>query len=63
LVSNFSAARNKLINLVENMDEQTASLTINHPRLPRPIRLMDSLFSTTEHDDHHLAKVRELVIL
>jgi len=61
LLRNFSAARHKLISLVENMDEQTASLTINHPRLQRPIRLMDTLFSTAEHDDHHLAKIRELV--
>jgi uncharacterized damage-inducible protein DinB len=61
LLKKFSAARNKLINLVESMDEQTASLTINHPRLQRPIRLMDSLFSTAEHDDHHLAKIRELL--
>jgi uncharacterized damage-inducible protein DinB len=61
LLRNFSAARHKLISLVENMDEQTASLTINHPRLQRPIRLIDTLFSTAEHDDHHLAKIRELV--
>jgi len=62
LLSNFSAARNKLIDLVQNMDEPTASLTINHPRLQRPIRLIDSLFSTAEHDDHHLAKIRELLL-
>jgi uncharacterized damage-inducible protein DinB len=61
LLKNFSAARNTLINLVENMDEPTASLTINHARLQRPIRLMDSLFSTAEHDDHHMAKIRALV--
>jgi hypothetical protein len=61
LLRNFSAARDKLIKLVENMDEQTVTLTINHPRLQRPIRLMDSLFSTAEHDDHHLAKIRELL--
>ena len=62
LLSNFSAARNKLIKLVKNLDEHTATLTINHPRLQRPIRLMDSLFSTAEHDDHHLAKIRELLL-
>ena len=61
LLRNFSVARSKLIALVENMDEPTASLTINHPRLQKPIRLMDSLFSTAEHDDHHLAKIRELL--
>jgi hypothetical protein len=29
--------------------------------LQRHIRLMDSLFTTAEHDDHHLAKIRELL--
>ena len=62
LLGNFSVARNKLISLVENMDEQTVLLTINHPRLQRPIRLMDSLFSTAEHDDHHLAKIGERLL-
>lgn len=57
----FSASRDNLITLVKNMGEPTASLTINHPRLQKPIRLMDSLFSTAEHDDHHLAKIRELL--
>ena len=61
LLANFAAARNKLIDLAQNMDEPTASLTINHPRLQKPIRLMDSLFSAAEHDDHHLAKIRELI--
>ncbi|TMI81772.1 MAG: DinB family protein [Bacteroidetes bacterium] len=61
LLRNFSVVRSKLIALVENMDEPTASLTINHPRLQKPIRLMDALFSTAEHDDHHLAKIRELL--
>jgi uncharacterized damage-inducible protein DinB len=61
LLQNFSAVRNKLIILVENMNDATASLTIIHPRLQRTIRLIDSLFTTAEHDDHHLAKIRELL--
>ena len=61
LLQNFSDARNKLVVKVQDMDEETASLTIIHPRFPTPIRLMDSLFSTAEHDDHHLTKIRELL--
>jgi uncharacterized damage-inducible protein DinB len=61
LLITFSDARNTLIQKVENLDEATASLTSLHPRLQTPMRLIDSLFFVTEHDDHHLAKIRELL--
>ena len=61
LLTQFSAARNKLLEKVENMDASTALFTALHPRLQIPMRLIDSLFFIAEHDDHHLAKMRELV--
>lgn len=61
LLQNFAAAREKLITLVEHLDEAPVSSTIIHPRLQKRIRLIDSLFTTAEHDDHHLAKIRELL--
>ena len=61
LMKQFFSARNKLIAKVENIDEATASITAIHPRLQKPMRLIDSLFFVAEHDDHHLAKIRELL--
>jgi uncharacterized damage-inducible protein DinB len=61
LLQQFSSARNKLIEKVEDMDETTASLTALHPRLQKPMRLVDLLFFIAEHDDHHLAKMRDLL--
>ncbi len=61
LFKKFSDARNKLINRVEAFDEATASLTALHPRLQKPMRLVDSLFFTAEHDDHELTKIRNLI--
>ena len=61
LISQFSAARNQLLLKVENIDEPTAAVTALHPRLQTPMRLIDSLFFVAEHDDHHLAKIRELL--
>jgi len=61
LLKQFSAARDKLIEKVQDMDEATLSLTSLHPRLQQPMRLMDALFFVAEHDDHHLAKMRELL--
>jgi uncharacterized damage-inducible protein DinB len=61
LLKQFSEERNKLINKVENIDEATASITALHPRLQKPMRLVDSLFFVAEHDDHHLTKIREIL--
>lgn len=61
LVNQFAEARNKLISKVEHIDEVTASITSIHPRLQKPMRLIDSLFFVAEHDDHHMAKIRELL--
>jgi len=62
LLQQFSLARNKLIEKIKDIDEATASLTSLHPRLQTPMRLIDSLFFVAEHDDHHLAKMRELLL-
>jgi hypothetical protein len=34
---------------------------IPHPRLKTPMRLVDHLYFVAEHDDHHLARIRELL--
>jgi len=31
-----------------------------HPRLEQPMRLVDHIYFIAEHDDHHLARIREL---
>ena len=61
LLREFANARKKLLAKVEIIDESSASLTSLHPRLQKPMRLVDSLFFAAEHDDHHLAKIRELI--
>lgn len=62
LIEKFSSARSRLIGKASDMDEATASRTALHPRLQKPMRLIDSLFFVAEHDDHHLAKIRELLL-
>jgi hypothetical protein len=32
-----------------------------HPRLKKPMRLVDHLHFAAEHDDHHLAKIWDLI--
>jgi len=61
LLKQFSTARDQLIAKVENISEADASITAIHPRLQKPMRLVDSLFFIAEHDDHHLTKIRGLL--
>jgi len=32
-----------------------------HPRLKQPMRLVDHLFFVAEHDDHHMARIWEMI--
>ncbi|MGC1371071.1 MAG: DinB family protein [Candidatus Sulfotelmatobacter sp.] len=61
ILAKFRAARKTLLKRVEGLDVGLFSRPIPHPRLKVPMRLVDHLFFVAEHDDHHLAKIWELV--
>jgi hypothetical protein len=46
---------------VERFETELFARSMLHPRLKTPMRLVDHLFFVAEHDDHHLAKIWELV--
>jgi DinB superfamily len=54
--------RTRRLELVERMDALSdagvAAVAI-HPRLERPMRLIDWAYFVAEHDDHHLAAARQ----
>ena len=54
-------ARSTLMNRVETLDSAPFACTRLHPRLRQPMRLVDHLYFVAEHDDHHLACIRELI--
>jgi uncharacterized damage-inducible protein DinB len=62
ILSTFRASRARLLMRV---DEFGASLftrrVIPHPRLRTPMRLVDHLYFVAEHDDHHLARIWDLL--
>ena len=46
---------------VERLDAVASfERTSLHPRLEQPMRLVDHIYFIAEHDDHHLARIREL---
>lgn len=60
LLKSFRAARAELVERLETLDEQTVVRKSLHPRLQKPMRVIDLCSFVAEHDDHHLARMSEL---
>lgn len=58
----FRAGRLRLVKKVEALDATIFSRAMLHPRLKQPMRLVDHLYFVAEHDDHHLARIWELLV-
>ena len=61
LLEAFRRERAELLSRLESYDEEFVSRTALHPRLRVPMRVIDLAYFISEHDDHHLAWVAELV--
>ncbi len=61
ILAEFRAARGRLLRRVEELDPSLFTRVIPHPRLKMPMRLVDHLYFVAEHEDHHLARIWELV--
>ncbi len=61
ILGEFRVARERLLERVDKLDESLFARAIPHPRLKTPMRLVDHLYFVAEHDDHHLARIWELL--
>jgi uncharacterized damage-inducible protein DinB len=61
ILTEFRTARAKLVKHTGELDDLPFTRVIPHPRLKTPMRLVDHLYFVAEHDDHHLARIWELV--
>jgi uncharacterized damage-inducible protein DinB len=61
ILTEFRPAREKLLKRVDELEASLFARVIPHPRLRVPMRLVDHLYFVAEHDDHHLARISELV--
>jgi hypothetical protein len=59
LLDQFRVRRLELVRRLEQLTAEEAGIASEHPRLRRPLRLVDWLYFLAEHDDHHLAKARQ----
>ena len=56
----FRARRTELVERLENLTDAQIARSAVHPRLQVPMRVVDWAYFVAEHDDHHLARIREL---
>lgn len=61
ILEDFRRERMALLELLGKQQPECFSRTLIHPRLKQPMRLVDHLFFAAEHDDHHMAKIWELI--
>ena len=61
IVADFRAGRTLLLDRIEKLPQSSFARSLLHPRLQQPMRLVDHLYFVAEHDDHHLARIWELI--
>ncbi|HUU83586.1 MAG TPA: DinB family protein [Phycisphaerae bacterium] len=61
ILTAFRQERGKLVGRLEQLDPDRFGQTIHHPRLDKPMRIVDMMYFLAEHDDYHLARVTELL--
>jgi hypothetical protein len=57
----FRAERARLVSQLEVLDEAYVERSALHPRLNKPMRVIDLAYFHAEHDDHHLVQISELI--
>jgi uncharacterized damage-inducible protein DinB len=61
LLMQFRAIRELTLKQLSDIDEETVFKYALHPRLKTPMRTMDLFLFVAEHDDHHLARITEIM--
>lgn len=63
LLKRFRSDREKLVEKLDRFNLESAARSALHPRLNKPMRVIDLAYFVAEHDDHHLAKMTDLIAL
>lgn len=63
LLDNFRKIRNTTLDLLDDITEEQVFQSALHPRLKTPMRTLDLFLFVADHDDHHLARISEIVRL
>lgn len=61
LLAEFRTARGNVVARLDALAPRDLERTALHPRLQQPMTVTDLFFFVAEHDDHHLARISELM--
>lgn len=62
LLERLRTGRCEWVRKLEGLTEEEVARSALHPRLQRPMRVLDWAYFVAEHDDHHLARARQAVL-
>ena len=60
VLARHRARRAEVMSRLDALPPEWFALAARHPRLDRPMRVVDMVLFHAEHDDYHLARMREL---
>lgn len=61
LISTFTGQRTKTIAFLGDLQENDFTKRSAHPRLQRPMRIIDLMYFVAEHDQHHLNAILNII--
>ena len=61
LIGSFKQEREKLTQLLYAITDADLLKSALHPRLKTPMRVIDLCYFVAEHDDHHLARISNII--
>jgi hypothetical protein len=62
ILGRLRIGREELARKLDALTKEEIGISAVHPRLQKPMRLMDWVYFVAEHDDHHLAKARRAIL-
>lgn len=63
IIRRLTAGREVLVLQLEDLKQDQVRIVAIHPRLQKPMRLVDWVYFVAEHDDHHLALARRAITI
>jgi hypothetical protein len=62
ILGRLRIGREKLVAELDALTAEEIAISAAHPRLQKPMRVLDWVYFVAEHDDHHLAKARRAIL-
>ena len=62
ILGRLRIGREELVVKLDALTAEEVGISAVHPRLQKPMRMLDWVYFVAEHDDHHLAKARRAIV-